>query len=106
MGGANLNHYLKTWPLYFSATWDGKKTFEVRKFDRAFHTQNHLYLLEWDPHNEKYTGRWIKCRITYLCVLPDPMGTYVGMQLSIDSKGLDTDILGLIEIMGDDIGSP
>ena len=99
-------HFLKTWPLYFNATWNGDKTFEVRKFDRAFHIHNPVYLLEWDPHFERYTGRWIKSRITYLCILPDPMGTYVGMQLSIESKGTGTDILGLIGILGDDIGSP
>lgn len=42
-------HVLKTWPEFFRAIVDGKKTFEVRKNDRGFQTGDVLHLREFDP---------------------------------------------------------
>jgi hypothetical protein len=59
-------HDLKSWPEYFVAVADGRKTFEVRKSDRGFMVGDHLRLREWDPRTEQYTGREIERRITYI----------------------------------------
>lgn len=52
-----MRHNLKTWPEYFQAVIDGKKTFEIRKNDRDFKVGNELLLQEYDPEQETYTGR-------------------------------------------------
>lgn len=62
------NHILKTWPPYYEDVLSGKKTFEVRKNDRNFEEGDWLFLREWCPVDNKYTGRQIGYAITY--VLP------------------------------------
>lgn len=57
-------HELKTLPEYFAAQMNGMKKFEVRKNDRGFRVFDHVILREWD--GEKYTGRKMKKRITYV----------------------------------------
>lgn len=62
-------HDLKTWPACFAAVADGRKTFEVRKNDRAFQAGDVLNLREWDPYAaEAYSGRAL--RVPVLWVLP------------------------------------
>lgn len=66
---APIVHDLKTWPLYFQAVVDGRKTFELRINDRDFQVGDFLRLQEWSqPANEKvhYTGREIIVRVSYL----------------------------------------
>lgn len=58
-------HALKTKPKYFSDVANGKKTFEVRKFDRPFNVGDFLALNEFDPEKE-YTGRCMIVQITYI----------------------------------------
>jgi len=41
-------HILKVQPPYFEALFDGSKTFEVRRNDRAFQTGDTLILWEYD----------------------------------------------------------
>ena len=50
-------HVLKTWPGWFEPIRSHKKRFEVRLNDRDFQTGDTLYLQEWDPRTEQYTGR-------------------------------------------------
>lgn len=57
-------HELKTLPEYFEAVRKGDKTFELRKNDRDFKVGDHLALNEWD--GEKYTGRALLAKITYM----------------------------------------
>jgi Domain of unknown function (DUF3850) len=59
-------HDLKSWPDYFSAVADGRKTFEVRKDDRDFIVGDYLRLREWDPQTKAYTGREVERKITYI----------------------------------------
>lgn len=59
-------HLLKTWPSFFWSIRDGKKTFEIRKNDRDFKDGDRLFLQEFDPADEKYTGRSIVVNVTYL----------------------------------------
>lgn len=55
---------LKTLPKYFTASWAGVKTFEIRKNDRDFELHDEIVLEEHDGEN--YTGREIHAFITYV----------------------------------------
>lgn len=59
-------HDLKTWPEYFGAIERGEKRFELRKNDRNFQAGDLLRLREWNPSEEKYTGREMTVTVTYL----------------------------------------
>lgn len=61
-----MTHALKTWPEYYKAINDGRKTFEIRKFDRDFKVGDKLLLQEYDPKTTKYTGSEAERDITYL----------------------------------------
>jgi hypothetical protein len=61
-----LEHELKILPKYFRAVNLGDKTFELRENDRNFRVGDELILKEWDPENEKYTGRTITRYISYI----------------------------------------
>lgn len=61
-------HELKTWPIYFEAIWDGRKTFELRRNDRNYRTGDRLVLHEYDPEREMYLGRVIIAAVTYKMV--------------------------------------
>lgn len=58
-------HALKTEPKYFIDIANGKKTFEIRKFDRSFTIGDFLALNEFDPE-EEYTGRCMMVEIVYM----------------------------------------
>jgi hypothetical protein len=79
-----MTHHLKTWPPYFQAVADKRKTFEVRKADRPFSEGDSLYLQEWNPGTEDYTGREIFALISY--VLP---GGAFGIEEGYCVLGLD-----------------
>ena len=57
-------HELKIRPEFFEACTSGKKTFEVRQFDRPFEIGDYLALNEWN--REIYTGRCALFNITYI----------------------------------------
>lgn len=59
-------HTLKTWPEYFDAIWIGEKLFELRKNDRDYKVGDILELKEFNPDENKYTGREISCSISYI----------------------------------------
>ncbi len=65
-------HELKTWPPYFEAVLEGRKTFEIRRDDRGFGVGDTLLLKEWDPRGSltdfggRYTLREIRCRVTHI----------------------------------------
>lgn len=71
-------HILKTWPVYFAALADGRKTYELRRDDRGFEVGDVLRLREWDPRMGTqfgpggYTGREVQRVITH--VLRDAPG--------------------------------
>lgn len=48
------HHVLKSWPEYFDAVKDGRKTFEVRQgMDRTYEMGDEITLLKWYPgHSE------------------------------------------------------
>lgn len=59
-------HELKTWPEYFQAILERRKTFELRKTDRPFEVGDTLFLREFDPHTKEYSGRNLRTQITYI----------------------------------------
>jgi hypothetical protein len=63
---ASSIHSLKTWPKWFAASAAGKKPFEIRKNDRDFRVGDTLVLQEWDPITQKYSGKSLTRKITYI----------------------------------------
>jgi hypothetical protein len=63
--GKAMRHWLKTWPEYFEAVFNGSKPFEVRRDDRGFAVGDTLVLQEYHPSNG-YTGRLVGREITYI----------------------------------------
>ena len=59
-------HELKTMPEYFAEVISGRKTFEVRKFDRPFHENDLLALNEYDTKRKCYTGNSCLVYIDYI----------------------------------------
>ena len=62
-------HDLKCWPVYFQSTVEGAKKFEDRQNDRNYHVGDLLWLREWEPKTQAYTGRTLMVRVDY--ILPD-----------------------------------
>lgn len=58
--------YLKAWPEPFEAMLAGDKRFEFRRNDRDFAVGDILGIHEWNPETERYTGRTIVRRVTYV----------------------------------------
>lgn len=59
-------HELKTWIPYFKEVESGNKPFEIRENDRNFQKHDILHLREYDKDKEKYTGRYLKVKVTYI----------------------------------------
>lgn len=59
-------HELKILPNYFADVILGKKTFEIRKYDRPFHEGDLLALNEFDAENKCYTGNSCLVFIDYI----------------------------------------
>jgi len=56
----------KILPEYFEAVASGKKKFELRLNDFLLTEGDTLVLAEYDPAVQKYTGRKIEKRVTYV----------------------------------------
>jgi hypothetical protein len=63
-------HDLKTWPQYFQAVREGRKTFELRKWDRDYKEGDRLILREFDPLIDEFTGEAVRAIITYILTGP------------------------------------
>lgn len=64
-------HELKTWPEYFTALRQGKKTFEVRLNDRGFEEDDVLVLREYDPQTQAYSGEFVVREVCYVMDNPE-----------------------------------
>ncbi len=68
------NHILKTWPEYFQAVIEGRKTFELLKAKGTweewgkYQVGDRIMFREFDPIpvKDNYTGRFVVVRITYV----------------------------------------
>jgi hypothetical protein len=64
-----MTHELKTWPAFFQAILEGRKTFEVRRNDRGFQAGDVLRLREYEPErsgSSAYTGRSLGVLVKYV----------------------------------------
>lgn len=77
-----MKHELKTWPEFFDATLRGVKRFEIRRNDRNFKVGDVLLLLEWNPAEEIYTGRFIHRFVTYITTF-EQKENYVVLGLAV-----------------------
>jgi hypothetical protein len=85
-------HELKTVEPYFLDVWYEIKTFEIRKHDRNFQVNDLVLLFEYEPINNRYSGRWILCQIKYLLKKGEFEGLnpdYCAMRIEIIKKGMD-----------------
>jgi len=81
----NKTHCLKTIQPYFDRCWEQTKTFEVRKNDRDFQAGDTVILQEYNPENNTYTGRELRCCIMYVLYDFDAIEKgYVVFSLSFD----------------------
>jgi hypothetical protein len=75
-------HELRTWPGYFEGLVTGKKTWEIRRDDRHFEVGDLLYLSEYDPEKNEYTGRMELRKVTMISKnLPWVQDGYVVMSI-------------------------
>jgi hypothetical protein len=75
-----MEHVLKSWPDFFEPVAEGVKRFEVRKSDRDFNVGDTLRLQEWDPQDEKYSGREVTVQVEYILGAAHEMEkTYLGV---------------------------
>ena len=86
-------HTLKTWPRFFSAVWDRRKRFEIRRDDRDFAVGDHLYLHEYEHLAERYTGRLIVAEVLSVNSLR-PLYDAVGMDIAVIDRRDVRDTLG------------
>jgi hypothetical protein len=63
---APKKHSLKTWPAFYEEVVGGRKPFEARKADRDFEVGDTLWLEEWNPATQLYTGRNCERLVTYI----------------------------------------
>ena len=61
----------KIQPKYFEEIQQGKKKFELRLADFKIKPRDILILQEWDPKNEKYTGKKAIKKIDYVLKTKD-----------------------------------
>ncbi len=76
------HHELKIAPHYFAEVEAGRKLFEIRKNDRDFQKQDKVRLREYGlkpclKYTEDYTGRELRCEITYVTSLGQKEGWVV-----------------------------
>ena len=76
----------KIWPKYFKAITSGKKKFDLRLNDFKVKEGDILLLEEWNPKTQKYTGRKIKKKVTY--VLKFKIDNLFWPKEKIEEKGL------------------
>ena len=89
-------HQLKTWPQFYQAVLDQKKTFEGRKNDRGFKEGDYLILEEYDPSAGAYTGRRTVRGVTYVLHAKDAHGIKDGyVILGIELVGYECSRIAL-----------
>lgn len=87
-------HDLKTWPEFFHAVAEGRKTFEVRKNDRGFQTGDLLVLRRFEPKKGIYTGELLSVRVAYVLSGNGIEPGYVALGLGPPLPGrVDPDVL-------------
>ena len=61
-----MQHELKCWPEYYELSLYNRKPFEVRYNDRNFQEGDTIWMREWNPATERYTGRYAVFKVGYV----------------------------------------
>lgn len=56
----------KAWPRFFRDLRSGTKRFDIRLGNLRVKPGDTLLLCEWDPKTERYTGRELRRKVTYI----------------------------------------
>jgi len=83
-------HELKVWPEYFDAIEAGEKLFEIRKNDRDYRVGDTLWLREYEPGPDEYTGYEMRRRVTYMLNGDDPKAFAFGLRTGFVAMSLGT----------------
>lgn len=68
-----VKYELKSWPQFFESILAGEKTHELRRSDdRVFNVGDVLRLREFDPKSNRYTGRDVLVKVTYITSAKHP----------------------------------
>lgn len=59
-------HHLKIINPYFKDVWEGRKGFEVRINDRDYKVGDEVYLKQYNPDTDSYTGNEVLVIISYV----------------------------------------
>lgn len=59
-------HELKTWPEPFREVDAGRKRYEIRVNDRGFDVNDFLWLREYNPCTDTYSGDSVVVEVTYM----------------------------------------
>lgn len=79
-------HELKCWPEYYGEVEAGRKTFEVRRDDRGFKVGDVLWLKEYEPQSQTYTGRSCRRTVSYITNFGQMSGMVVMALRSIPAE--------------------
>lgn len=66
VGSKPIEHHLDTWPEFFRHVWSREKLFEVRKDDGRDFRAGDTLLLREGSQAKGYTGRAIRCGVSYI----------------------------------------
>ncbi len=61
----------KIWKAYFDKVASGKKRFEIRLADFKVNEGDELVLEEWDEKKNRYTGRRVTTKVSYVTKTKD-----------------------------------
>ncbi len=89
----SVDHKVKSWPNLFEATLAGDKTHDLRRMaDRDYRVGDTLRLQEFDPVTQRYSGRELIVRITYVTSAEHPC--------ALSEGGLHSDycILSIVKV--------
>lgn len=82
------SHTLKVWPEEYAAVQSGKMNWSVRLNDRGIKVDDVIMFSEFEPQENRFTGRSILRKVTYIHDLGQygkGLEGYIGMSLtSID----------------------
>lgn len=93
-----VTHELKCDRQFFEHVLDGSKPFEIRFNDRNYDVGHTLYLREWNPINETYTGREVRKRVTYItCWAQRKDFVVMGLAHETEARPIDPDHAELLK---------
>jgi hypothetical protein len=71
-GASLVVHRLKSRPEFFAPMVRGEKTHDMRRDDRGFRIGDEVVLLEHDHLLDRFSGRQLRGRITYITDAQNP----------------------------------